>query len=202
MASPWEISKAWQDYANTGNASGLEAARTGGNPNDPDQLRTWALDLARRTAEGSELYTPYSLESLSRMFSPYFKQAQSSYADRFNQSMNSQVGQAQNQAGAYAAYKGLNPASFVQSAGQGVRSSMTPGFLSGMSDLLNNQNNALMGATAQSNQFKTGNLMNAANMILGGSQMAQQTWDQPGFWDYIMSGIGSGIGNLPIAFGA
>jgi len=164
-----------------------------GNPNDPNQLRTWALDFARQ-ASGYGLYD--NMSDYSKMLNPYFQQAQSSLGSRFNTQLNSQVGQAQNQAGAYAAFKGLNPASMIQNAGQGVRQNMTPSFTSSMADLLNNQNQSLLGATSQGNQFKSNNAYQTAQMMLQGANQAQESWDRPGFWDYVGGALGGGLGFL------
>jgi hypothetical protein len=163
------------------------------NPNDPSQLRNWGLGLAQSVMNRG-LYD--NISGMQGTLNPYFQQAQTNYANQFGGQMNSQIGQAQNQAGAFAAYKGLNPLAYSNSAAQKVRSSMTPSFTSGYKDLLSNQNQQLLGATAQDNQSRNQNAMQAAQMMMNGSQQAQQTWEQPGFWDYLGSGLLNGLSSL------
>lgn len=178
---------------------GLSQSYSPANPNDPSQLRNWGLDAARTNQNQSwaqNLFDPATLQQLQSFFGPYFNQQQSSYASNFNNQLNNQVGQAQNQAGAYAAFKGLNPSSYVQNAGQGVRSKMTPSFTSGYSDLLGNQGNTLFNATAQTNQYRNRNAQDYAKMLMNGSSQAQETWDQPGFFDYLLGSIFGSAGEL------
>jgi len=175
------------------------------NPNDPAQLRNWAMGMANNAANIS-LFDPTALSQMQGTLNPYFKQQQSSYANRYGGLLNSQIAGAQQSAGAAAALNGINPASYVQKAGGAVRSQMSPSYMSGYSDLINNQNQSLLGATSQSQQAKQNAAMQAAQMMMLGSQQAAQTWDQPGFWDYLGGGLlgaaGSLLGPLGTAGGA
>jgi|WetSurMetagenome_2_1015567.scaffolds.fasta_scaffold376813_2 hypothetical protein len=163
------------------------------NPNDPSQIRNWASGVSAQNANRG-LYD--NLDQIRSLLTPMFQQQQSNYASKFGGAMNSQIGQAQNQAGAYAAFKGLNPMSYTNSAAQKVRSSMTPSYMSGLQDLLSGQQNSLMGATAQNNQFQSQNAQSYAQQLMNQAGQAQQTWDQPGFWSYLGSGLMQALPSL------
>ena len=169
------------------------------NPNDPSQISNWAIGVSRANADRN-LYDPETMKQLSAMFGPYFKQMQANYTQKAGGALNSQVSQAVNQAGAMAAFKGLNPSSFTQAAGGGVRHQMAPSYMSGLSDLITGQQGSLLSATAGSNQFKSNNANAYAQMLMGKAQMAQEDWNRPDFWDYLGSGLAQGISKLPMMF--
>jgi len=177
----WDATKnAWQDI---------------GNPQDPSQLMNWSVESSGANAN-RPLWDSQTLEQLQTLFAPLYKQQRENYTQGFNQALNSGIGQATNQAGAMAAFRGLNPASYTQSAAQRVRSGMTPQYFSGLSDLLQGQTQNTLNATAQSNQFKSGNAAQYAQMLMNASQQAQQQWNQPGFWDYLLGGLFGSLGDL------
>jgi hypothetical protein len=163
------------------------------NPNDPTQLRNWGLGIS---AENSKRGLWDQWGATADAFKPFFQQQQQNYMGNMGGLLNSQVGQAQNQAGAYAAFKGLNPLSFTQSAGQGVRQKMTPGLFGGYNDLLSSQGQQQIGGAAQAGQFAGQQANEYARNLLSGSQQAAQTWEQPGFWDYLGGGLMSALPSI------
>jgi hypothetical protein len=173
------------------------------NPNDPSQLSSWAAGVSRENANRG-LYD--NLDQIKELLTPLFRQQQQNYTDRFGGALNSQVGQATNQAGAMAAFKGLNPTSYTQSAARGVRQQMVPSYMQGLQELLSNNMSQTLNSTAQANQFKSGNAQSYAQMLMNQSQQAQQNWNQPDLWDYLGAGglslLGSALGPLGTAAGS
>ena len=164
-----------------------------GNPNDPSQLRNWGLGVSK---QNQNLGLFDNMDYIKNLLSPLYAQQQNTYTGKFNNLLNSQVGQAQNQAGAMAAFRGQNPGSATYSAGQGVRSQLTPQYMTGLQDLLNNQMGTTLDTTAKANQFKAGNAQSYASALMNGSNQASQTWDQPGFFDYLFGGLTGSLGSL------
>lgn len=156
------------------------------NPNDPSQLSNWASGVSKANSEMG-LYD--NLDQIKALLTPLFQQQMNNYQSRGMGAINSQTGQATNQAGAMAAFRGLNPASYTQSAARGVRQQMTTPYMQGLQDLLAGQTGQTLNSTAQANQFKSGNAQSYAQMLMNQSQQAQQNWDQPTFWDYLGSGL-------------
>lgn len=183
------------DWVNQLRGGGMPGNNSVANPSDPSQLRNWGLGIAQENAN-RQYMTPDLLAQYKSMLSPFFQQQQNAFTGSFNNQLNSQMGQAQNQAGAYAAFKGLNPLSYTQSAGQGVRQQMNPQYFSGLGNMLGNQGQQLLDTTGRASQFQDQNAQEYARMLMNGSQQAQQTWDQPGFWDYALGALGAGAGTL------
>jgi len=189
---------AWPNITGGKQAGGLTLNGIGGNqwngssfqdaanPNDPNQLSSWASGVSKANSERG-LYD--NLDQIKALLAPLYQQQQSNLTNKFQSALNSQVGQATNQAGAMAAFRGLNPASYTQSAGAGVRRSMTPAFMAALSELLTNQTGQTLNSTAAANQFQSGNAQSYAQMLMNQAQMAQQNWEKPTFWDYLGSGL-------------
>lgn len=163
------------------------------NPNDPSQLASWASGVSKANSEMG-LYD--NLDQIKALLSPLFQQQMNNYQSKGMGAINSQTGQATNQAGAMAAFRGLNPASYTQAAGRGVRQQMTTPYMQGLQDLLAGQTGQTLNSTAQANQFKSGNAQSYAQMLMNQSQQAQQNWDRPTFWDYLFGGITGSMGSL------
>jgi len=157
-----------------------------------------ALDL-----QSLNLFDPQTLEQLQSMFSGLFGQQQSNLAQNFMGTRNALNAEAGQNAGAIAAFKGYDPSSYVSNAQSRSNSSLTPGYFQAQGGLQASQLENLLNSTAQSGQFQAGNLQGAAginqglaNSFLNRDQFNEQMSNQPGFWDYLASGVFGLGGNL------
>ena len=205
---------AWPNIQGGSQAGGLTLNSIGGNtwngsswqdaanPNDPSQLSSWASGVSKANADRG-LYD--NLDQIKALLTPLFQQQQNNYQNSAMGAMNSQVGQATNQAGAMAAFRGLNPAAYTQSAARGVRQQMTSPYIQGLQELLASQTGQTLNSTAQANQFKSGNAQSYAQMLMNQAQQAQQNWNQSDMWDYLGAGglglLGSLLGPVGTAAG-
>lgn len=160
------------------------------NPNDPNQLGQWgsgAVDTAKQAA-GMDLFDPSVIARLR----PIIDQMRQAAFGNLSSARGSASAQAGQDAGALAASRGYNPASFVRNAQGRVNEQFAPQFgqleQAGIGNLLN--------AATQSQQFTAGNLQNLANTQsrdyqtqMQNAQYQQMYNNQPTFWDYLGSGL-------------
>jgi hypothetical protein len=192
----WQWKPVEGSTMNVQNRVGLDtnlSKQSAANPNDPSQLSSWASGVSKENSNRG-LYD--NMDQIRQLLSPLFQQQMGNYTSRGMGAINSQMGQATNQAGAMAAFRGLNPSSYTQSAQRGVRQQMMPSYLQGLQELLSGQEGQTLGATANANQFKSGNAQSYAQMLMNQSQQAQQNWDRPGILDYILGALGGSLGSL------
>jgi len=157
---------AWQDQA---------------NPNDYNQSSQWAVDAAQRQSQ-AQLYDPATLKSLQSIFGPYFAQQRSNLSGQ----MNTDMGNAGRQGGAYAAASGLaNPGAYSSGARQRVTQAYAPAF----GNLQTSQLGQLLNAGAGSSVFTAQNMQNYINTLMQKSKMNLEDQNSPSIWGQILAGI-------------
>ena len=148
------------------------------NPLDPHQVANWSAN-----AIGQGLYNPQTLKQMNDIFSPYFNQQKT----QMYQTFKNEQGFMGQQAGSQAAAQGLaNPGAYSSSA----QGRLTSTFAPAMSQLQTGQMGQLLQGTAQQSEFNMNNLFKQWGM----AQNQQQIDNQPGIWDYVLSGLAQGVG--------
>ena len=162
-----------------------------------------AIDL-----QGLNLFDQNTLAQLQKMLAPLFAQQQGNMTQQFTDTRNAMSSQAGQNAGAVAAFRGYNPSSFAQNATERTNKSLAPSYFQAQGGLQASQLENLFNSVGQSGQFRANNLQGAAGIHLGSANLLEgqrqfnvEQENQPGFWDYLASGIFSGLGQFAGGFG-
>lgn len=161
------------------------------NPGDPNQAMRWMIEQSSQAAN-VPLYAPDALKQMQDMLAPYFQAQKNAFVQGSNQMMNAASSNATNTARAEAAFRGVNPQSFMQSANARTMEGMTPSFFNGLQNLNIDQLNKIFGMTGESQKFKSQNQWNLANQYGNLAQMGQQQQmldAQPNLWEYLTGGL-------------
>jgi hypothetical protein len=173
-----------------------------------------AIDTARQRAN-LNLFDPAVLAQLTNMLQPYFRQQTEGFTGAYNQQRQNLLGEAGRTAGAQAAARGFSPGSYVQSAQGRVNENLSPQYFGGLNQLLQQQLALPIDLTSQAQQFRGAGLMGLSGTQLSNAglgldygrfletirQFNTQQANQPGFGDYLLSGLFGGLGAIGQGFG-